>query len=56
MVANLSHLAPAFAGERPESLWVSLDDAHPNAKAHGIIAQGIYDGLIRNTLRHLAEG
>jgi lysophospholipase L1-like esterase len=32
-------LAPAFAGERhPERLWVSHDDAHPNAVAHQLIA------------------
>lgn len=32
-------LAPAFANERdPHSLWVSLDDAHPNARAHRLIA------------------
>lgn len=33
-------LAPAFAGETdPTSLWVALDDAHPNAEAHGRIAR-----------------
>lgn len=33
-------LAPAFADQRdPHSLWVSLDDAHPNAKAHRLIAE-----------------
>lgn len=32
-------LAPSFQGERqPQTLWVSLDDAHPNARAHGLIA------------------
>lgn len=32
-------LAPAFANEHdPHSLWVSLDDAHPNARAHQLIA------------------
>jgi len=32
-------LAPQFAKEHdPHSLWVSLDDAHPNARAHGLIA------------------
>ena len=32
-------LAPAFANEGdPHSLWVSLDDAHPNARAHRLIA------------------
>lgn len=33
-------LAPLFADQRdPLSLWVSLDDAHPNAKAHRLIAE-----------------
>lgn len=49
-------LAPAFAAGRPESFWVSMDDAHPNAKAHAIIARGIYDELIRNGVLHLGEG
>ena len=32
-------LAPAFANEHdPHTLWVSLDDAHPNARAHRSIA------------------
>jgi len=32
-------LAPAFANEGDtHSLWVSLDDAHPNARAHRLIA------------------
>jgi lysophospholipase L1-like esterase len=32
-------LAPSFANETdPTSLWVALDDAHPNAKAHRSIA------------------
>ena len=32
-------LTADFAGyENPESLWVALDDAHPNAKAHQMIA------------------
>ena len=32
-------LAPLFADERdPHALWVSLDDAHPNARAHRSIA------------------
>jgi lysophospholipase L1-like esterase len=33
-------LAPKFAGvENPQSLWVSRDDAHPNGKAHRMIAE-----------------
>ncbi len=32
-------LAERFEGEsNPHSLWVSLDDAHPNARAHALIA------------------
>jgi lysophospholipase L1-like esterase len=39
-------LAPAFANERdPHSLWVSLDDAHPNARAHRLIADYSLDFL-----------
>jgi len=37
-------LAPRFAGERdPQSLWVSRDDAHPNARAHRLIAEHSLD-------------
>jgi lysophospholipase L1-like esterase len=33
-------LAPRFAGQSdPQSLWVARDDAHPNARAHALIAQ-----------------
>jgi lysophospholipase L1-like esterase len=33
-------LAPMFSGERqPQSLWVARDDAHPNARAHRLIAE-----------------
>lgn len=38
-------LAPAFSDEPPESLWVSMDDAHPNEKAHAIIADALDEGL-----------
>ncbi len=32
-------LAPMFRNERePQTLWVSMDDAHPNARAHRLIA------------------
>lgn len=46
-IRHLVRLAPLFAEEQPESLWVSMDDAHPNAKAHEIIARGIFDALVR---------
>jgi hypothetical protein len=33
-------LTDDFAGyENPETLWVALDDAHPNALAHKMIAE-----------------
>jgi lysophospholipase L1-like esterase len=39
-------LAPCFTTEpNPRSLWVSLDDAHPNAKAHALIAKCVYKFL-----------
>ena len=37
-------LAPRFAGvEDPYALWVALDDAHPNAAAHRLIAEYAID-------------
>ena len=37
-------ITPAFANEAdPMSLWVAMDDAHPNAKAHAIIADASMD-------------
>lgn len=37
-------LVPFFAGEEePFRLWVAMDDAHPNARAHRLIAQGSLD-------------
>jgi lysophospholipase L1-like esterase len=38
-------LAPRFRGEDPQSLWVSRDDAHPNARAHALIADYTRDFL-----------
>jgi len=39
-------LLPAFSGYAPEEeLWVSPTDAHPNALAHSMIAQALYDSL-----------
>jgi len=43
--ATVADLVPFFAGEQPESLWVSPDDAHPNAKGHAIIASGLFEHL-----------
>ena len=37
-------LAPAFADQTdPMSLWVAMDDAHPNAEAHRLIAEHSLD-------------
>jgi lysophospholipase L1-like esterase len=49
-VEHVIDLAPAFAHEKPESLWVTLGDAHPNARAHAIIARGIHDYLLEGGL------
>lgn len=38
-------LTSEFEGEEPSTLWVSPDDAHPNEKAHRIIADGIFHSL-----------
>jgi lysophospholipase L1-like esterase len=46
-IEHVLDLSPLFASEQPEQLWVSADDAHPNARAHAIIAQGTYDELMR---------
>lgn len=35
-------LLPAFAGHSPESLWVSAEDAHGNAKAAALAAEAIH--------------
>ena len=38
--------ASFFRDERdPHALWVSLDDAHPIARAHGLVAKYILDFL-----------
>jgi len=54
-------LAPRFEDESdPQSLWVSRDDAHPNARAHALIAEYSLDfvseGLVRVTAGDAAEG
>lgn len=46
-IATVLHLAPRFAAEQPESLWVSMDDAHPNEKAHAIIAAALDEELAK---------
>jgi len=40
-------LFPAFSGRSPEaSLWVTAEDAHPNAAAHAIIADAVLRALV----------
>ena len=43
-------VTPAFkdAGD-PHGLWVALDDAHPNARAHGIIADATLDFISKDS-------
>jgi lysophospholipase L1-like esterase len=42
-------LFPAFRGRKPESaLWVSPLDAHHNADAQALLAEGIYESLETN--------
>ncbi len=40
-------ILPYFKGNSPESLWVSSEDAHPNALGQIIIAKGIYQNLFK---------
>ena len=41
--ACYADLLPAFRGHEPTDLWVSMEDHHPNAAGHGIIARGILE-------------
>jgi lysophospholipase L1-like esterase len=42
------NLANIFAGyDNPINLWVSYDDAHPNAKAHNKIAEASLDFIAK---------
>jgi hypothetical protein len=43
--AQVIDLRNAFAGIEPRSLWVSPGDAHPNARAHRVIAERIRDEI-----------
>lgn len=43
--APVADLTPVYRGEIPESLWVAPDDAHPNARAHQMAADAIYEHL-----------
>ena len=50
-INNVIDLSDNFKGQVPDTLWVSPDDAHPNAKAHKIIAEGIFSHLLENYFR-----
>jgi lysophospholipase L1-like esterase len=41
---------PLFEGLEPTSLWISKDDAHPNANANTLLARGIQRFLTRRGL------
>jgi hypothetical protein len=49
-MTNVFDLAGSFRDEEPESLWVSMDDAHPNDKAHAILADAMYVHLTASCL------
>ncbi|MBI2136465.1 SGNH/GDSL hydrolase family protein [Candidatus Woesearchaeota archaeon] len=40
-------LLPYFKGNEPRTLWVSPEDAHPNAFGQIIIAKGIYQNIFK---------
>ncbi|MDX2223487.1 MAG: SGNH/GDSL hydrolase family protein [Rhodospirillaceae bacterium] len=40
-------LLPALAGEPPPSLWVTVPDPHPNARAHELIGRALADHVAR---------
>ncbi len=44
------NLLPAFCGQDDRSLWVSPQDAHPNAHGHALAAAPIEDFLVRHIL------
>jgi len=46
-INHVIDLSDNFKGQVPETLWVSPDDAHPNAEAHKIIAEGILSHLLK---------
>ncbi len=39
---------PAVAAEPPPSLWVTVPDPHPNAKAHALMARSLADYFLLN--------
>lgn len=36
-----------FRGRDPASLWVSFNDVHPNARGHALLADAVWEGLMR---------
>ena len=44
-------LLPTVTGQTPETLWVSLEDAHPNAKAFALFSEAIAD-WVSGHIRH----
>jgi lysophospholipase L1-like esterase len=42
------NLLPSFSNHSPNDLWVSFEDAHPNAKGHQIIAKKIFKEVFEN--------
>ncbi|MAF50518.1 MAG: hypothetical protein CMH64_00330 [Nanoarchaeota archaeon] len=44
------NVLPYLQGYEPESLWVSGEDAHPNEIANDMIAEAIYEKLIKENL------
>jgi len=43
-------LLPYYANTSPESVWVSYEDAHPNALGNSIAANAVTDFLIKKNL------
>ena len=46
---TVKDLLPYFTREEPSTLWVSNEDAHPNAKGHQIIADALYELILKDS-------
>jgi lysophospholipase L1-like esterase len=46
----LIEMLPHFAGRAPAKWWASLEDHHPNAEAHAVIARVLSDHILREKL------
>lgn len=44
-----------FRGVVPQTLWVSPSDPHPSAKAHAIMANGIYNRFIQSIIPEMTH-